>query len=346
MPQTQHVNLPARRSLRLTCGTALSLALSFGLALPIPFIAPMLTVIVLSSMPRPLPLKAMLSLPLIAALTTGAGLLLIPLLHHAPLSALLLVLLGLFLSFRYGLRGGNPLLTIFLVIGLTMISAAGRFEFALGSMVVEALLKGLLVCLLIVWVSHQLFAEPPNAPLASAPQPTSSTEINWIALRGALVVLPAYLLALLNPASYMPLIMQSVNLGQQACGINARQAGRELLGSTLLGGLLAIMLWTALSLFTHLWLFFLWTLLFSLLVARKRYGLSPSKLSPGFWQNSLTTMLLLLGQSVQDSVVGKDVYSAFAIRMALFIAVTLYACAAVYLLDAYRKTPLSRTTTT
>ncbi|MNJ18673.1 hypothetical protein D3C77_129800 [compost metagenome] len=48
-------------------------------------------------------------------------------------------------------------------------------------------------------------------------------------------------------------------------------------------------------------------------------------------------MIILLGQSVQDSAAGKDVYTAFAIRMGLFILVTLYACAMVYLLDKRRQ---------
>jgi hypothetical protein len=36
-------------------------------------------------------------------------------------------------------------------------------------------------------------------------------------------------------------------------------------------------------------------------------------------------MIILLGQSVQDSAAGKDVYTAFAVRMGLFVAVTVYA---------------------
>ena len=322
-----------QRALRLACGTALSLALSYGLAVPLPFIAPMLAVIVLAAMSQPLPFKAAIALPLLVMLTSSLGLLLIPLLRHAPLSGVLLVGLGLFVSFRYGQRGGNNLLVTFLVIGLTMISAAGTASFALGLLVIEALAKGLLIAVLMVLVSHWLFPEPADTPAAPPAPSVDAIEAGWIALRGTLVVLPAYLLALINPASYMPLIMQSVNIGQQACSVSARRAARELLGSTLLGGLLAILLWTGLSVFVDLWLYILWTLQFSLLVARKLYGLSTTRVSPGFWLNSLTTMLLLLGQSVQDSASGKDVYSAFALRMALFIAVTLYASAAVYLID-------------
>lgn len=326
-----------RRALRLACGTGLSLAASFGLALPIPFIAPMLAVFVLAAMNQALPFKVAIRLLTALALATGSGMLLTPFLRYAPFSGVLLIGLGLFLCFRYGQRGGSPLLVIFIVIGLTMISAAGSASFALGMLVIEALLKGLLVALVMISISHLLFPEPASAAAPPPPPDNDPVDTGWIALRGALVVLPAYLLALINPAAYMPLIMQAVNLGQQACSISARDAGRELLGSTLLGGLLAIVFWWLLGLFPNLWLFFLWTLLFSLFIARRLYQLVASKRSPGFWLNSLTTMLLLLGQSVQDSASGKDVYAAFAVRMGLFIAVTLYAWAAVYLIDLRRQ---------
>ncbi len=116
-----------------------------------------------------------------------------------------------------------------------------------------------------------------------------------------------------------------------------RTAIRELLGSTLLGGLLAILFWWALGLFVHLWMFFLWMLLVGLLLARKLHGLRPSRHSPGFWLNTQVTMLILLGLSVQDSANGQDVYHAFAVRMSLFIAISLYAGLMVHLLASLRQ---------
>jgi hypothetical protein len=83
--------------------------------------------------------------------------------------------------------------------------------------------------------------------------------------------------------------------------------------------------WFALRLFVNIWMFYLWMLLFGLLAGRKLFRLSPTRFSPGFWVNSLVTMIILLGQSVQDSAAGKDVYRAFAVRMGLFLAVTVYA---------------------
>jgi hypothetical protein len=67
--------------------------------------------------------------------------------------------------------------------------------------------------------------------------------------------------------------------------------------------------------------------------------LSPTPYPPGLWLNTLVTLIILLGQSAQDSVVGKDVYTAFAVRMGLFIAVSLYASLVLQLLDQPRRMP-------
>lgn len=327
-----------QRALRLATGTALCLAASFGLALPIPFLAPVLALVLLASVNRPLPFKAGLVLALAALLTTGVGLLLIPVLRYYPVSGVLLVGVCLFLVFGYGLRGGNNLIVTFLVIGLTMIPAAGVADFDLAATVIGALVKGLLLVVLIVAVSHWLFPDPPNAPSPATAPPLPPEETGRVALRATLIVLPTFLLVLVDPASYLPIILKAVSLGQQS-STTARHAGRELVGSTLLGGVLAVLFWCALSLFVHLWMFFLWTLLFGLVLARKLYALSPSRFSPGFWLNTFITLIILLGQSVQDSAAGKDVYTAFAIRMGLFLLVTLYACLMVRLLDRRATRP-------
>ncbi|WP_223544813.1 DUF2955 domain-containing protein [Pseudomonas sp. A-B-19] len=339
------IERPARvqRALRLSFGTALCLAASFGLALPIPFLAPMLALMMLAAMNRPLPFKASLGLILILMLTTGTGLLLIPLLRYYPLSGVLVVGLCLFMAFGYGLRGGNALVATFLVVGLTLISSAGTAEFTLGLEVIVALVKGLFLAVTTLTISHWLFPDPASAPVAKPGPSLSPTESSWLALRATLVVLPTFLLAMIDPASYLPIIMKAVSLGQQSCATSARTAGQELLGSTLLGGLMAILFWCALSLFVNLWMFFLWMLLFGLLAARKLYGLAVTQQPPSFWLNSLATLIILLGQSVQDSAAGKDVYTAFAIRMGLFILVTLYACAMVHLLDTRRERRITST---
>ncbi|MEM5274620.1 DUF2955 domain-containing protein [Cupriavidus taiwanensis] len=322
----------SRRALRLALGTAMCLAISFGLGWAIPMVAPVLGLFVLASMNRPVPLKAGVGLALVLLLTTGSGLLLIPFLRYYWLGGVMLTGLLLFLAFRYGLGGGNNLVSTFLAAGLTMISAAGTADFTLAVTVIGALVKGLLLAVAVLALVHSVFPDPPGtAPPPVAPRPPAR-EAAWMALRATLVVLPAYLLALSDPAGYMPIIMKAVGLGRQSC-TTARGAARELIGSTLLGGLLAILLWSALSLFVHLWMFFLWTLLCVMLAGRRLYGLRPTRHPPSFWLNALVTMVILLGQSVEDSAAGKDVYTAFAVRLGLFLAVTLYACLMLRLLD-------------
>lgn len=329
----------ARRALRLAIGTALCLAIGFGLDLPIPMVAPVLGLFLLASMNRPLSFKAGLGLIVVVLVTTALGLLLSPVLRYYPLSGVLLIGLGLFLAFRFGMRGGNNLVSLFLAIGLTMISAAGTIDFRLAAIVIEALVKGLFVAVLVLGFCHWLLPELPNAPVPPPPPVLPANEASRLALRASLVVLPAFLLALTDPLGYMPIILKSISLGRQSGVAAAQGAARELLGSTLLGGALAIVFWCALSLFVNLWMFFLWMLLFGLVAARKLYRLATTRHPPSFWLNTLVTLIILLGQSVQDSVAGKDVYTAFAVRMGLFIVVTLYACLMLRLLEPQPRTP-------
>jgi hypothetical protein len=327
------LSLPGQRALRVASGTALALAVSFALGLPIPVVAPVFTVFLLATQNQPLSFKAALALAVVVAGTMGSGLLLVPLLRYYPFTGVLVVALSLFLAFRFGLRGGNNLVATFLAAGLTMISAAGVADQQLAATVVGALVKGVLLAVLVSVVSHALFPEAAGAPSQSAARRLPRDEATRIALQAALVVMPAWLLAMSDPASYMPIIMKSVSLGRQSCTTSARGAARELLGSTALGGVLAIAFWFALRLFVNIWMFYLWMLLFGVLAGRKLFRISPTRFSPGFWVNSLVTLIILLGQSVQDSAAGKDVYRAFAVRMGLFLAVTAYAWLMLQLFD-------------
>ncbi|GLO15336.1 hypothetical protein PPUJ20028_39210 [Pseudomonas putida] len=330
------IELRSLRALRLAWGVALCLAVSFGIGLPVPILAPVFAVLLLAMRSQPLPLRAAPALAVLVLLACGSGLLLIPLLRHAPVSGVLLVGVGVFLTLRYTLRGGNGLLANLLIVGLTMIAAAGTSDFTLALSVVEALAKGMLLAVLGTALAHVLFPEPADAPAQPVAPPLGREHASWVALRATLIVMPAFLLALIAPDQYMPLIMKAVSVGQQAGETRARHASRELVGSTLLAGLLAILMWGALSLFVHLWMFFLWVLLFALWQARQLYQVVQSRQSPAYWVSCLTTMLILLGQSVQDSAGGQDVYKAFAVRMALFLAVSVYASAMLIWIDRRR----------
>jgi len=83
-------------------------------------------------------------------------------------------------------------------------------------------------------------------------------------------------------------------------------------------------------------------LLFGLYFSSKVYRLVTTRFAPSFWINVFITMLILVGPAVADSASGKDVYKAFAVRMILFVAVTLYAWAAIFVLECIRTRRINR----
>jgi hypothetical protein len=334
--------VPARRVFRLSLTTALALAGGYALALPLPYLAPLFALMLTVSPGPPLGLKSLFGLILVILLTLGMGLLLIPLLLHYPLSAVLIVAAGLYLSNYLTLILGKGLVGALLTVGFTLISAAGLLSDQLAITVIQTLVLSTALALACHWIVYPWFPEEAAPAGKAKPEGAGALQSNWLALRATLIVLPAYLMALTNPQAYLPIIMKSVSLGQQGTVADARHAGAELLGSTFLAGCFAILFWFALKLSPSLWMFFLWTLLFGIYVSSKLYGVIASRLPASFWHNTAVTVLILLGPAVQDSASGKDVYKAFAVRMGLFVAVTLYAWLAIYALEQLRTRRLSR----
>jgi hypothetical protein len=263
----------------------------------------------------------------------------VPILQNYPLSGLMIVALGLFFSNYVALNLGNGPIGTLMTIGFALISSAGLMSFQLALVLIQGLAVGIAVAVVCQWIVYPLF--PENAAPPEPPPPTPA-QSSWLALRATLIVYPSFLLGLVNPAAYMPIVMKSVSLGRQDSVTDARHAGRELLGSTLTGGFMAILFWTLLSLWPSLWMFFLWMLLFALFIAAKLYGLFVTRYPPSFWMNVMVTLLILVGPAVADTANGKDPLTAFAVRMSLFVAVTTYAGLAVELLEGWRERRLAR----
>jgi len=327
-----------RRALRLALTSALALALAYGLAFPLPFLAP-LFVVFLSALPGPpLAPRALLALLLVMVLSLGVGLLLIPLLVYFPLTALLVVFGGLYLAMYVTLILGKQMLGLFLTVGFTFISVAGSVSSALATAIIVSLGLAISTAVVCQWLVYPLLPEPAQVGSAEATDGEAASVSNWLALRAALIVMPAYLLALTNPSQYLMIIMKSVSLGQQATVVDVHHAGRELLGSTFAGGLLAVVFWALLTVHPTLWMFALWMAATGLYVGCKLYGVLRTTVAPSFWVNALVTMLILLGPAVEDTANGGDALTAFSVRFATFVGVTLYAWAAIAALERWRET--------
>jgi hypothetical protein len=322
--------------LRLAIGLGLAVLIAYGLALEMAFAVCLLTVLMLSKGGPPIPFVKGAVFALVIAGVLVAGVLMVPLLENYRVTGLLVTAVLLYAVFFAGARSGSPL-AIFFLIALTFIPVAGVADQHLTTVLSQAVGLGLATGALVSGVSHVFFPDPPApAKVAAAPAGVSPEIARWQALQATLVVMPVFVLALTNPSFYIAAIVKTVLLSQQASATNARSAGRELVGSTLMGAWMAALVWAGLSLRPNLWMLTLWMMAAALWAGVRLFGVKPTSFAPSFWSNALATMLILLGPAIEDAAVGKDVYSASAIRVTLFVGVALYAWATVWALECWR----------
>lgn len=327
-----------KAALRLTVGLGLAVFVAYGFGLQAPFVVCIMALLVLCKPGPPLPVVKSVVLAGVFAGMVAAGVLMVPLLENYAVAGVLLTAALLFVLFYMGQLRANPLTTV-LVLSFTLIPVAGVQEQALIGVLAGTLAVGVLVGGAVSAASNALFPDPP----ASAAQAKSATapdreNARWVAWRGTLIVMPVFVLALTNPSFYMAAIMKTVALSQQAGETNARHAGRELVGSTLMGALIAFVVWFGLSLWPSLWMLVLWMMAAALWAGSALFGARRSRFRPSFWSNALITSLILLGPAIEDSDSGKSVLLGSAMRTSLFIGVALYAWATVWLLERWRAT--------
>ena len=334
------MHIGARRVFRLSSSIALSLAAAYALNMSMAYMAPLFAFILGAAPKAPLTPKALAGVLVAITVLLGVGLLLIPTLLYYPAAGLVMVLMGMFLANYISLNLGKGPVGTVLLVGVAMITMVGQLGYGIAQLLMLEMLLSIALAVVCQWLVYPLFPEDPGPPLEMPkPEPEQST---WLAARATLIVFPAYLLGLTNPTFYTPLILKSVALGSQASEADLRGARVELLSSTFLAGVMAILFWFCLKLAPNLWMFTLWTLAFSLFITAKLYGVLPTKHAPTFWQNVMITLLILVGQAVADSANGKDPYMAFAVRMSLFISVTIYASFAIEFLEWLKQRQLRR----
>ena len=330
------MNRADKAVLRLTFGLGLAVLVAYGFAFSLPFVVCLMSILVLCKPGPPLPLKKGLVIAVIFAALLTSGVLMVPLLEHYAWSGVLITGTTLYGVFFVGLLRANPL-TMVLVLSFALIPVVGVADQAIVGSLSMTLSIGILIGTLVSGASGALFPNPPNR-VTNRPVPTGATHevAHWFALRATVIVMPVFVLALINPSLYVAAIMKTVALSQQAGDVDARSAGGELVGSTLMGAFIAAVVWLGLSLHPDLWMLTLWLMGAALWTGSGIFGTRPTSFRPSFWSNALITMLILLGPAIEDSASGKSVLKASAIRTALFVVVALYAWGAVWTLERWR----------
>ncbi|MFM5027174.1 hypothetical protein ACEUBM_19280 [Aeromonas caviae] len=323
-----------RAVLRIGTGIGLATGICYGLALPMPHLGVIMAWVVLCRPGEPLSLgKGLLGGALLLAVMVG-GVLLVPLLTHYALAAVLLVALLLYLLMQQAMAGKGAA-AMLLIMAITVIPVAGLIEQSLAIALAQMMGLGILIGTLVNRLAHALFPPLQVAGAAARPVPLPPEHPERLALRAVAMVLPMWLLALGNPAFYIPAVMKTVTLAQQSTSLNARQAGQELVLSTLMGALLAFALWLGLSLWPSLLMLVLILALMTLWLARRLVRLVAGRFPPSFWSNAWITVLILFGPAIEDSATGKDVWLAAAMRCGLYLVVAGYGWLCILLLEQW-----------
>ncbi|SEA21511.1 DUF2955 domain-containing protein [Variovorax sp. YR216] len=328
-----------KASLRLTLGLGLATLLAYGLALKLPFVVCVMAVLVLCKPGPPLPLVKGIVAAVVLAALIAAGVLMVPLLEHYAVAGVLLTGVVLHAVFHAGQRGGGAL-TVLLVISFAMMPVAGVAEQSLIAVLSVTLAVGLGVGTLVSALSGALFPDPPPQQAGAAAPRAGAISANWIALRGTIIVMPVFVLALTNPSFYLAAVMKTATLAQQAGEAQAGAASRELVGSTLMGAFIGMGVWMGLSLWPSLWMLMLWLMAAALWTGSAMFGVRRTRFRPSFWSNALVTALILLGPAIEDSASGKSVLEGSVMRVCLFVGVAFYASATVWVLERWRRRSL------
>ena len=326
-----------KAALRLTLGLGIATLVAYGFALPLPFAVCVMAVILLSKPGPPMPLARGAVTALLLTALLMAGVLMVPVLENYALTGLSLTATILYTLFYMGLRKGNPA-TMVLVLAFALIPVAGVADQAAVGMLSVTIGVGVVIGGLVKVISFAFF---PDAPDSAARKPAERSVTHeaaaWVALRATVIVMPVFVLALTNPSLYLAAIMKTVTLGQQAGETNARAAGKELVGSTLMGALVGACVWVGLSLLANLWMLSLWLMAAALWCGSAMFGTRRTALRPSFWSNTLVTALILLGPAIEDSANGKSVVQASVVRTSLFVGVAVYAWATVWAMERWRE---------
>lgn len=336
----------ARRILRLALGAALSLFCSQVFGWPLSFIAPVLTLFILS-LPLPVPgIKQGLIFVLAMLAPMVLGLAMLPFLEHARWAGIVLTALALFYSFYYTARGGSAVMGTFMTLGLTLVVTVGSVNSSVLVILIKALAINAVVAVTFVWVAHALLPDPSHQPAAAttpppAPRKPDPAEARRSALRSLLIVLPMVLAFLFMSASpaYTVVMIKVASLGQQASADDSRQMGRSLLTSTLWGGAGAIAAWQLLSAWPSLILYTLLIALAGLFYGRRIFHGAAVHHDFSTWSYAFLTMLVILAPAVLDTATSSGADAAFWSRLFLFLVIAIYGTAAVAVFDAFWPGP-------
>jgi len=309
-----------------------SSAIAFGYAWPLSFITPVFTAKLLTT-PRTLPAKAQIGflVLLFTGLSVGTEILL-PLLQY-PGVYLIFTALVLFLLFYAKAGGTNPLLVVFMLMGIIVVPLIGTVNPGLARGVADGLFFSAAVSMAAIHISSALFPDPPGLDVTDKPQaPPKAPLPQWeriaLAMRSVTVLFPLVvmfqLFSMVNAA--VALIFAMMLTLEPTYGAHLK-AGSGLILANLSGGLVAVVIYQLLVWVPSFPFFLLLVTLSGLMIGNQIVaGTKIGKLLSA----GITAVFIVLGPALTgDSAAG----ATLAIRLALIAVGVVYVVFAFGLLE-------------
>ena len=323
------------RIFRFAFGMTLSAAIAFGFAWPLAFITPVFAAKLLT-MPKVLPVKAGVAfLVILGGSFFLAAAFLLPTLAY-PLIYLLLSGLVMFLLFYAKAGGANPVLVVFLLLGMLVMPILGIESVALANAIAQGLMFSATVAIVMIYVTAALFPDPPAAEApaqvaqkkATAPDVPAPKERALLARRSVLVLYPLATVLLLFSRSDLTLVLvQAGMLSLEPSFGKHLAAGKGLIFANLAAGLVAVAIYQMLLFVPSFPFFLLLVLLSGLWAGKWIFSDHPfgKLLSAG-----ITALFLILGPALMGDA---EAGAALVTRIVLIMFAVLYVVLAFGLLE-------------
>lgn len=331
---------------RLTSAQALVLRMAFGatfafvvataLHWEFTFLGPLLTTVMLASMPARPTLIQGLVIPIVILVATTTALAASALFGHTPPVLLALVGLVLCLSFYLERRGLPVIVSMLVQVSFCGVPLLSTVSFDVADSFSGFLLRGSLAAAGTVWIAHALFPVPPASAAAARPAPPprlTPNEAAWVAISDTLVLIPLLARFMIGgDISNIVMLIVTLNLVRELDPTSMRSVAVRLFFGNLLGGALAVAaqqyVVLADSFVQFLMVVFLASLGFASGVARGG-GLAP------IYRQAFMTFLLILGLGIVPITGGSE--DSYVIRIIKVTAAGAYAIGILSLLARLRR---------
>lgn len=324
------------RSLRFAVGVTISVALAYGINWPLAFLFPVLTSVLLS-LPLPMPsLEAGLRNMLYTLLAFALGLIFSIFFLKFPIAYLLMLGLVLFHLYYFLNRGGSFWFTLMSIVAVLVLPMLSNTHNGLAYGLSMGFVGSSWLTVLMVWFSHVLVPDPQAAKFPKKPgfQAVYSPIAASKALKSTAVVFPiASLFIVFDLSDYLLVMIFSAIFILKPELSEGREAGRNSLISTLLGGLCAwVFYWLIVAVpeyHFYIVLMLLTTLLFGM-------NIFAGKARSKYYGSAFIALLILVNGSMAE---GANFTELFLARIILIVLAVIYIVAALKVLDSYWPSP-------